>query len=233
MLRAALSVVLSFLCLGLVAGAAGAQEATPTPPPPPPDAVGPHTVQPPPPPVLPKVKKDGHRDHKGGGNGGGKSGGKKNGGRAGKRGDRGKGQDALKASCGGFSLLQTYTTWGPALSYGRPVTVQYEATRCSKPDGRALDLSVHGTATVSEVAEAGGALIEAIPFQVTGTWSRPGNDSGWPPDWWECGVRFAEYTWEIPGIYTFHVSAREGSWALDVATTGLTPSTVTWAYDAC
>jgi hypothetical protein len=177
--------------------------------------------------VLPKGKKDGQNGHKGGGK-------EKGGGKSGKRRGKGKRQDdGLKASCGELSLVQTYTSWGPALSYGRPVTVGYAATRCSKPDGRALDLSVHGTATVSEVAEAGGALIETVPFQVTGTWRRPGNDSGWPPSWWECGVSFAEYTWEIPGVYTFHVSALEGSWALDVNTFGPTPKTVTWAYDAC
>jgi hypothetical protein len=83
------------------------------------------------------------------------------------------------------------------------------------------------------VAAAGAVLIESRPFSVTGTWARPGNDSGWPPAWWQCGVRHAEYTWQIPGVYTFHVSARDGAWGLDVSTQGAMPKTVTWAYDAC
>ena len=139
----------------------------------------------------------------------------------------------LRPSCGAFDHVQTYTSWGPALSYGRPVTVTYAATRCSKPRGAALDLSVEGTAAIHEVAEAGGALIEEKPFTVTGTWTRPGNDSGWPPDWWQCGVRRADYVWQIADLYMFHVSALDGAWSLEVLTQGSVPNAVTWSYDAC
>ena len=230
-MRAAVLVLSTLLCL-LLAGSAFAQESSPLPPtpPPPPTEVGPDTVQPPPPPVLPDKDKKGKKGNKGqkGGKGGKQDGGKK----GGKKGKGGKGND-LKPSCGAFEYTQTYTNWGPALSYGRPVTVAYSATRCSKPRGRALDLSVRGTATIREVAALGAVLIESKPFSVTGTWARPGNDSGWPPAWWQCGVRYAEYTWQIPGTYTFHVSARDGAWALDVHTQGPAPKTITWSYNAC
>jgi hypothetical protein len=137
----------------------------------------------------------------------------------------------LTASCSPFGHTQTYLGWGPAAAYGETVTVVYEADRCSTPDGSALDVAVEGTAKVFQ-AESG-ALLDTRPFLVAGTWRQPSNDEAWPPSWWTCSVAYANYTWQIPGIYTFHVSARDGRWALDVNTDGPTPRAVTWAYDAC
>ena len=216
--------------LALLATSASAQQVSPTPPPPPVVTIGPGAgIQPPPPPVLPTEGTDGREKHGGQHDDGGE------GGKATQAGTMGR-QDAgtdLQASCGPFDFVQTYSTWGPALSYGRPVTVTYSAMRCSTPRGAALDLSVEGIAAIHEAPTAGGALIEEKPFSVIGTWTRPGNDSGWPPDWWQCGVRRADYVWQIADIYTFHVAALDGAWSLEVLTQGPAPKTVTWSYDAC
>jgi hypothetical protein len=139
----------------------------------------------------------------------------------------------LTASCAPFGHTQTYVGWGPAAAYGETVTVVYEAGRCSTPDGSALDVSVEGTAKVFQGETQSGALLDTRPFLVAGTWREPANAEAWPPPWWSCSIAYANYTWQVPGIYTFQVSAREGTWVLDVATQGSTPRTVTWSYDAC
>ena len=140
---------------------------------------------------------------------------------------------SLVASCAPFSHTQTYAGWGPAVSYGMTVTVLYEAGRCSTPDGSALDVSLEGTAKIFEGDTSAGALLDTRPFLVTGTWREPANAEAWPPAWWGCGVPYANYTWEIPGLYTFQVSARDGMWSLDVSSQGVGTQTVSWTHDGC
>ena len=214
--------LLLLLALGLGAAgasAAAAQEA------PSPLVVGPVEAVPPDPPKLPGEGKD---DGPGKANEGG---GKPD--HPGKR-DHGD-SDALDlaASCAPFTHTQTYAGWGPAVSYGSTVTVLYEAARCSIPDGSALDLSVEGTAKVFEGDSSAGTLLDTRPFLVTGTWREPKNSEAWPPAWWACRVPYASYTWEIPGVYTFQVSARDGLWDLDVTSRGAGTQAVSWTHDGC
>jgi len=139
----------------------------------------------------------------------------------------------LTASCAPFGHTQTYAGWGPAAAYGETVTVVYEAGRCSTPDGSALDVSVEGTAKVFQGETQSGALLDTRPFLVTGTWRQPKNAEAWPPSWWGCAVPYASYTWEIPGVYTFQVSARNGLWSLDVSSQGVGSQAVSWTHDGC
>jgi hypothetical protein len=139
----------------------------------------------------------------------------------------------IKAGCGPFAFTQTYIGWGPALAYGEPVTVAYEGSRCTTPEGTGVGLSVQGTATVYRGILAERQPIDTRPFTVTGTWNHPTNAAGWPPDWWQCDVKHATYTWEIAGMYTFEVEARWGVWTLQISTQGLQPKLVHWAYNGC
>jgi hypothetical protein len=134
------------------------------------------------------------------------------------------------AGCGEFELTQTYRNWGPAVTYGRPVTVHYEATRCSRAQGGTVQLSIEGQATVYRGWSVTGEPLDQRAFAVRGHWTNPSNQEGWPPDWWQCDVKSAEYSWRIPGVYTFDVSASQGVWSLDVSAG---QKTVTWTYDAC
>lgn len=133
-------------------------------------------------------------------------------------------------TCGDFGLTQGYRNWGPADSYGHPVTVSYQATRCSRLHEKTLHLNIEGSAVVYRGPKAAGQVIDQQPFSVTGTWTNPTNREGWPPDWWECGVRSARYSWRIGNVYTFSVTAQQGVWHLDVQA-GNDP--VSWTYDAC
>jgi hypothetical protein len=119
------------------------------------------------------------------------------------------------------------------VAYGETVTVVYEADRCSTPDGSALDVAVEGTAMVFQGETESGALLDTRPFLVAGTWREPKNAEAWPPPWWGCGVPYARYTWEIPGLYSFQVSARDGLWSLDVASQGVGSQALTWTHDGC
>jgi hypothetical protein len=132
--------------------------------------------------------------------------------------------------CGDFSLTQTYRNWGPADSYGRPVTVSYQATRCSRLRPHAVDLSIKGVAVVYRGTSATGSPLDEQQFVATGHWANPSNRAGWPPDWWQCGVRSAEFSWQIVGVYTFAVTVERGVWNLDVQAGN---ESVDWAYDAC
>lgn len=137
---------------------------------------------------------------------------------------------ATQVSCAPFSLTQTYRGWGPALSYGRAVDVRYQGTRCARTVGDTVHLTILGTATVSA---AGGRHLDTRAFEVSGTWVDPANPAGWPPPWWGCRVGALDYTWRIPGTYTFSVSADRGQWALDVESTGVQDRSVRWTHDAC
>ena len=138
-----------------------------------------------------------------------------------------------KRGCQPFGHMQTYMTWGPAVAYGEPVTVVYEATQCTKPSGTAAELSMQGTATMYRGTQAEGSPIDTRPFTVTGLWDRPKNPAGWPPTWWACDVKLARYSWDIAGVYTFEVTARWGVWSLEIATLGAAPSTFHWTHNAC
>ncbi|MGH2691952.1 MAG: hypothetical protein ACRDHM_05570 [Actinomycetota bacterium] len=188
--------------------------------------IGPVEAVPPPAPDLPDARQG--QASKGGHQAG-------PGGKAGKHRRQSGAQDALEltASCAPFSHTQTYVGWGPAVAYGGPVTLVYEAGRCSTPDGSALDVAVDGTAKVFQGDSATGALLDTRPFLVTGTWRQPRNAEAWPPTWWGCGVPYASYTWEIPGVYTFQVSARDGFWSLDVSSQGVASQAVSWTHDGC
>ena len=138
-----------------------------------------------------------------------------------------------KRGCQPFTFTQAYLTWGPALAYGEPVTVAYDASQCTRPSGTAVELSMQGTAKVYRGTVAEGTPIDTRPFTVTGLWDRPKDPSGWPLTWWSCGVKLARYTWEIAGVYTFGVSARWGVWSLEITTLGAAPSTFRWTHNAC
>lgn len=223
--RAALLLVLALALSASLASRAVAAVPEVTPPP----IIGPVEAIPPAAPDLPRHEQGlaSKGAHKAGA-----------GGKAGKRDQRSgakRANDALAltASCAPFSHVQTYLAWGPAVAYGEPVTVVYDAGRCSTPDGSALDLAVEGTAKVFQGESAVGILLDTRPFLVTGTWRRPTNAEAWPPAWWACGVPYASYMWEIPGVYSFHVSARDGLWSLDVTSQGVGSQAVSWTHDGC
>lgn len=228
LIRAGISVVFGLALAGLLPMPAGAQEIpTPTPPP---------TAESPLPPAEPtdrgalQPQEQGEqvrpaRDDR------------KERARQGKRHRRSFRQQGrknhLRATCAPFTFNQTYPGWGPALTYGRVVTVAYEASRCSKPHGTAMNLSVDGTATVYDGTSAAGTPLDVRGFTVSGTWDKPSNAIGWPPNWWECGVKAARYSWQIPGVYSFNVSARWGVWTLSVETQGPVPTRIHWSYNGC
>ena len=224
--RAALLVLLVALMAALAAGSASAQQAPSQPP-----AIGPGTAVPPPPPALPKSKDGGKgaKPPKHDADRGGKATSSKN---HGSKEAKTAGLD-LRASCAPLSHTQTYASWGPAVAYGREVTVVYEASRCSTPDGSALDVSAQGTATIHDGSSAAGEVLDSHPFIVAGTWKEPKNDAAWPPAWWDCSVSSASYTWQIPGVYTFQVSAREGVWSLTVSSQGVASQDLSWTHDGC
>ncbi len=213
--RAALLLLLSFLLATTVAGGASAAEPDPATSP---LTIGPGPAIPPPPPVLPTSK--GSKKHSGKSDRGGNEGAK-------------EGKLELHASCAPLAHTQTYSAWGPAVSYGGPVTVAYEASRCSTPDGLALDVAAEGTARIYQGADTSGVLLDTRPFLVSGRWKEPRNAEAWPPTWWDCSVPFATYTWQIPGVYTFQVSARDGVWSLNVSSQGVGTQDVSWTHDGC
>jgi hypothetical protein len=135
--------------------------------------------------------------------------------------------------CDEFRHVQTYRNWGPARHFDQMVTVDYRAARCAAPAGTAVDLAMDGTATIHEGDSASGRVLGTRPFTVLGTWEQPTNPMGWPPDWWQCGVPFAEYRWEIIGVYSFEVSAADGSWTLVVDVADTPAGDVHWSFDAC
>ena len=188
--------------------------------PPSPVLIGPGPALPPPPPALPGSK------HGKGGKGAQKG-----------QDAKGKGGSAggldLQANCAPFNHIQTYSSWGPAVAYGGPVTVVYEAERCSTPDGRSLDLTAEGTASVFEGLTPDGVLLDTRPFVFTGTWRQPKNAEAWPLAWWDCSVAYASYIWEIPGLYTFQVTADSGVWSLDVSSQGVGTQAVSWTHNGC
>lgn len=228
-IRAALSIVFGLALAGLIQGPAGAQEI-PTPTPPPTAEPSPLPTSEPSQSTAPAHQERSERVRPA------KSDGRK-GGRQHKkpRGSfrRQQRKNQLRATCAPFTFNQTYPGWGPALTYGRVVTVAYEASRCSKPHGTALDLSVDGTATVYDGTTAEGTPLDARGFTVSGTWDQPSNAIGWPPNWWECGVKSARYSWQIPGVYSFNVSARWGVWTLSVETQGPVPTSIHWSFNGC
>jgi hypothetical protein len=144
---------------------------------------------------------------------------------------------AQESQCAPFSHTQTYLTWGPALAYDEPVTVVYSAKRCTKPTGTMVEVTAQGSATVYQGTLAQGEPIDQRPFLLTGSWDHPSNKAGWPLSWWGCGVKRAQYLWEIPGVYSFDVGARWGLWSLTVSTQPVVPlaeaRTVHWSYNAC
>lgn len=225
--RAALLLLLGLLLAISVSGQALAAPNLPESP----IVIGPAPAVPPPPPDLPGSK--GGKPHKNAGNAA-------NGARHQHGQEHGKGGDkggnsttSLQGTCAPFSHTQTYPNWGPAVAYGGPVTVVYEAARCSTPDGSALDVSAEGTAKIFEGTTPEGTLLDNRAFLVTGTWRQPQNADAWPPTWWTCSVPYASYTWEIPGVYIFQVSAQDGVWTLDVSSHGVGSQDVTWTHDGC
>ena len=220
--RATLLVVLVFLMALLAIGTASAAESDPSGSP---LTIGPGLAIPPPPPALPHsrgAKKDAKHNRGG-----------RHGASSKAQGGKGDAKLDLQASCSPLAHTQTYAAWGPAVSYGGPVTVVYEASRCSTPDGSALDVAAEGTARIFQGSDTTGTLLDTKPFLVTGTWREPRNAEAWPPTWWDCSVPFASYTWQIPGVYTFQVSARDGVWTLDVNSQGVATQDVSWTHDGC
>ncbi len=140
---------------------------------------------------------------------------------------------ASEQRCDEFRHVQTYRSWGPARHFDRMVTVEYQATRCAAPVETAVDLNMEGTATIHEGDSTSGRVLGTRPFVVLGTSEHPANPMGWPPNWWQCGVSFAQYRWEIGGVYSFEVSATDGTWTLVVDVADTPAGDVTWTYDAC
>lgn len=134
--------------------------------------------------------------------------------------------------CAPFEHVQAYRGWGPADAYGRPVTVVYRATRCSTETGSTVRVVMEGTAAIYRGTASLGSLIDRSPFAVTGTWLDARNPAGWPLPWWECRVTSADYTWQIPGAYTFSVSVRGGLWTVDVDVPA-PGEDVHWTYRGC
>jgi hypothetical protein len=132
--------------------------------------------------------------------------------------------------CEAFSLTQTYGKWGPARHYGRPVTVVYDAIRCSTERNGTVELSIEGVAVIHRGTSAEGTALDERAFHVSGRWEGASNAEGWPPDWWQCDVESAEYSWRIAGVYNFSVTARDGAWELDVS---MEDKTLHWTYDGC
>lgn len=210
------------LTAALAASLSGRASAAPQPASP--LVIGPVEAIPPPAPKLPGKGQDGGGRHE--------ADKPKNGHRRGERAGSSE-TPTLTGSCAPFTHTQTYSDWGPAVAYGGPVTVVYEADRCSTPNGAALDLAADGSASIFRGETSAGALLDTRPFLVTGTWREPRNAEAWPPTWWGCKVPYASYVWEIPGVYSFHVSARHGMWTLDVSSQGVAAQSVTWAHDGC
>lgn len=228
---AARAAILSMLGLLLALSLNGQAQAQTSPElPESPLVIGPGPAVPPPAPGLPGS--NGGRPHKGAGTGANGSGHEQGNDRH-KGGNGGKAEAALQGTCTPFVHTQTYPNWGPAVAYGGPVTVAYEADRCSTPDGSALDVSAEGTAMIYDGLTTDGTLLDTRSFSVTGTWQEPQNAEAWPPTWWTCSVPYASYTWEIPGVYTFRVSAQDGVWSLDVSSSGVGTQDVSWTHDGC
>jgi hypothetical protein len=140
-----------------------------------------------------------------------------------------------KAVCSTLSWTQTYRGWGPALAYGRAVTIRFVAQGCSVIEGKSLDLLRRGTARIyaGRVAKRS-RFIESRPFSVRGVWEDPENPLGWPPLWWQCGVSGAWFTWHVRGVYTFEVGVEDGVWSLDVSTNRKRRDHhFSWSYDGC
>lgn len=228
-MRAALLTILSLVLALFVAGGAVAQVPDPVSP----ILIGPGPAVPPPPPALTDSHRGGksHPGRKHGGNRAKPHRAKPKNGKGAK--DKPGTSGKLHASCAPLGHTQTYDGWGPAVAYGTQVTVVYEASRCSTPAGEALNVSADGTATVFAGSSATGVPLDARPFTVTGTWRRPANAEAWPPSWWDCSVGYASYAWEIPGVYSFQVSARDGTWSLDVSSDGVGSQAVHWTHDGC
>jgi hypothetical protein len=142
-------------------------------------------------------------------------------------------EEAPGPMCDDFRHVQTYRHWGPARHFDRVVTVEYQASRCAAPTETAVDLHMEGTATIHEGDSVSGPVLGTRPFVVLGTWEHPANPMGWPPSWWQCGVSYAQYRWDIAGVYTFEVSATDGTWTLVVDVAGSAAGDLSWTYEAC
>jgi hypothetical protein len=135
--------------------------------------------------------------------------------------------------CEPFEYRQAYRGWGPAAAFGRKVSVLYDAEHCVRTENGILRISMDGTAEIRQ-GNSGGKVISKRRFELEGTWVHPSVTSGWPPDWWACGVTDLDYEWRIQGRYSFEVEADDGKWTLDVSTVRRDRTrTVHWTFDAC
>lgn len=130
--------------------------------------------------------------------------------------------------CESIGRVQTYDGWGPALFYGRTVTVAFTVRDCSAEHAEdAFAFTLEGTATVFAGTNIVEEPIDLRPFVSEGSWTDP-DGSGWPPAWWSCEVREGSLRWEIPEVYSFVVGVADGIWTLEVS-----PGDVRWTYAAC
>lgn len=142
---------------------------------------------------------------------------------------------AQPIECADFALTQTYRGWGPALHYGKTVTVVYAADECSGSwTDEAFSYEVTGSASIYEgpVPEGkhpAGPAMDVLHFSTKGSFS-DAEDAGWPPAWWSC-LASADVRWQIAGIYSFRATAEMGDWSLGINVTGATP--FRWSYSAC
>ena len=137
----------------------------------------------------------------------------------------------ISIGCSGLQRTQTYEGWGPAAFYGQTVTVAFTAADCtaSLEDG-VFSYDLAGAAVAYAGEEATGPVLDSHDFVSAGRFSDPDGD-GWPPRWWACDVAEASISWEIPGVYSFEVSANDGTWALDVQVPGA--KNIHWQHDGC
>ena len=138
---------------------------------------------------------------------------------------------AEETDCSSFAHTQTYQNWGPSAYYGQTVTVAFTAAECAAGhEGVAFAFELSGTAAIYAGEEIAGEPLDVLPFESSGVFTDL-DGSGWPPDWWSCGVEAAQITWEIAGVYSFVATATGGVWTLDVHVPGAAP--VLWQHAAC
>lgn len=126
---------------------------------------------------------------------------------------------AAEQACTDFHHVQTYYRGsgfyrGPAWHYGRTVTVSYDGTSCvvaGEPPGH-YDRQIAGTATVFRGTSTSGRVLGTHGFSSAEVWNGVEGDVDWPSAWWGCDGATVDYSWQIPGIYTFGIEGRKGQW---------------------
>ena len=123
--------------------------------------------------------------------------------------------------CDVFPYSQSYKTdegffRAPAWTFGRDVTIQYDAGACAASgglDGK-FSLTVRGRATVYAGDDLDGPKLGIYPFASSVSGNFEGDKAGWPIDWWACREGSFNYSWIIPNVYLFSMRATDGDWSM-------------------